>query len=357
MKKKYIIAPLLCVAIIAMTAIAVWGQGSGTRLKRGNEAPKDTLPKIAAAYVADVGKRPVDPFMYTHVIFAFVEFNDDCDKVFIQRPEKLQSLVDLKKENPNLKVIASIGGYRREGFSEMARDKKKRKSFVKSVKHLVDSLGLDGIDLDWEYPTTEDGGHTATPHDDKNYVAFVKDLRKALGKKKLISYYSGNSGAFIDHKGMAPYVDHVHVSGYNISYPKKGSRGGHQCQLYPSSNLGDWSILRSIERHIDLGVPQEKIMLGVPFFGRGRDPFPSYEGCRFFDKHSAGLELKWDEEAQAPYYCDADGDILMGFDDERSLAAKFDFIRANGLQGVFIWNHDEDYPDHRLGETIRRLRK
>lgn len=357
MNKKHIIAPLLCVAVVAMTAIAVWGQTAGTRLKRGGESPNDTLPKIAMAYVEEAWRKPIDPDMYTHLIYAFGGFDDDCDEVLISRPNKLQAFADLKKQNPDLKLMVSIGGSRREGFSEMTRDKKKRKTFVKSVKRLVDTYGLDGIDLDWEFPTTENGGHTATPQDDRNYVAFVKELRKALGKDKLISYYSNNSGLYIDHKGMAPYVDHVHVSGYNLASPKKGQRGGHQCQLYPSKRLGEWSILRSVEKHIDLGVPKEKILLGIPYFGRGRDPFPSYTECRYFDQHDGGLQIVWDEEAQTPYYADKEGNLLLGFDDERSIAAKFDFIRANGFPGVFVWHHAADFPDGRLGKTVERLRK
>ncbi|MDE5871851.1 MAG: hypothetical protein K2H22_07910 [Muribaculaceae bacterium] len=355
MKKRQILTSMLCMAVVAMTAFAVWGQTAGTRLKRGNEGPKDTAPKIALAYVVDAGKRPLDPFMFTHLIYAFGEFNDANDRVVIQKPEKLQAIVDLKKQNPDLKVMVCIGGYKREGFSEMTGDRKKRKAFVKSVKHLVDSLGLDGVDLDWEFPTTENGGHTATPKDDRNYVAFVKDLRKALGKEKWISYYSNNSGLYIDHKGMAPYVSYVHVSGYNLAVPKEGEKGRHQSPLYPSGKLGDWCVSRSIEKHIDFGVPKEKILMGIPFFGRGKAPFPTYVECRLFDKSSDGTRIMWDEEAQAPYYADSSGDLVLGFDDERSIAAKFDFIRANGLSGVFVWNYDGDYFDQRLGKTIRRL--
>ena len=357
MKKKYILTPLLCIAAVAMTAFAVWGQTAGTKLKHGSDSPKDTLPKIALAYVVDAGKRPLDAFMFTHLIYAFVEFNDECDGIVIQHPEKLQAIVDLKKENPDLKVMVCVGGYKREGYSEMTRDKKKRKAFVKDLKHLVDSLRLDGVDLDWEFPTTENGGHTATPNDDKNYVAFVKELRKALGKDKWISYYSNNSGLYIDHKGMEPYVSYVHVSGYNLAVPKEGERGRHQSALYPSSKFGDWCVSKSIEKHIDFGVPKEKVLMGIPFFGRGKTPFPSYVECRLFEQNADGTQIRWDEEAQAPYYADKNGALVLGFDDERSIEAKFDFIRANGIPGVFVWNYDGDYFDQRLGKIIQRLSK
>ncbi len=357
MKKRYFLTTLLSIAIIAVTTLAMWGQTSGTQLKRGGEIPNDTVPKIALAYVVDAGKRPLDANLYTHLIYAFVEFNDDCDGIVVKKPEKLQSLVDLKKENPDLKVMVCVGGYKREGYSEMTRDKKKRKAFIKDLKHLVDSLKLDGVDLDWEFPTTENGGHTATPQDDRNYVTFVKELRKAIGKDKWISYYSNNSGLYIDHKKMAPYVSYVHVSGYNLAVPKEGQPGRHQSPLYPSKKFGEWSIIRSVEKHIDLGVPREKILIGIPFYERGISPFPTYAECRQFNQYTDGLSLQWNDEAKAPYYADKNGDLVAGFDDERSIEAKFDFIRANGFAGVFVWNYDGDYFDQRLGKAIQRLRK
>ena len=108
---------------------------------------------------------------------------------------------------------------------------------------------------------------------------------------------------------------------------------------------------------MDLGVPKEKILLGIPFYGRGIEPFPSYLDCNKFAKYSGDLNIFWDEEAQAPYYLDKNGDLVLGFDDERSIKAKFDFIRANDIPGVFVWNYDSDYDDHRLGKTIEKLRK
>lgn len=356
MKKRNILIAGASIAAVCLTAFAVWSQNP-VKLKKGNEGIADKTPKIALAYVDSRVNTAPDPDRFTHLIYAFTEFNDDCDGVVIDNPEKMQALADLKKKNPDLKVMIGVGGYKKKGFSEMAGDKKKRKAFVKNVKHIIDSLGLDGLDLDWEFPTTEAGGHTATPKDDKNYVTLVKDLRKALGKDKCISYYSNNSGAFIDHKGMMPYVDYVHVSGYNLAVPKEGERLYHQSPLYASKKLGGWCVKSSIERHLGLGIPKEKILMGIPFFGRGKDPFPTYVGCHLFGKYSNGLKPLWDNDAQAPYYEDKNGNLVLGFDDERSIAAKMDFIRANGLPGIFVWHYDSDFEDGRLSKTIQRLRK
>lgn len=356
MRNRSIYTSIAIAAIVGIAAMAVWSNARATTLKKGSEGPLDPTPKIAMAYVEDFRKSIPDPFMFTHLIYSFGEFNDALDGVKIKYPEKLQALVDLKKQNPDLKVLISIGGYQKEGFSEMTGDNKKRKAFVKSVSQLVDSLGLDGVDLDWEFPTTDKGGHTAASDDDRNYVKLVKDLRKALGKKKWISYYSLSNGAFIDNKAMLPYVDYVNVSGYNLVTPKEGERLLHQSPLYPSNKIGLWCIKKSVEKMMQLGVPPEKILVGIPFFGRGKKPFPSYLDCNKIDDYAGDLRPQWDEDAQAPYYEDKEGNLVLGFDDERSIAAKMDFIRANNLPGVFVWNYDSDFDDHRLGKTIKKLR-
>lgn len=357
MKKRNIAVLLLSTIVIAVTTMMVWGESSSDTLQIATQPQKSKSPKIAMAYVEDFRKGMPDPDMFTHLIYSFAEFNDACDGVVIKNPEKLQAMADLKKRNPDLKVILGIGGYKKEGFSEMAGDKKRRKAFVKDVTHIIDSLGLDGIDLDWEFPTTEKGGHTASPDDDKNYVLLVKDLRKSLGKEKQISYFSLPSAAFINHKKMLPYVDYVNVSGYNLVTPKEGERLYHQSSLYPSPTTGTWCVKKAIEKHLNLGVPKEKILLGIPFYGRGISPFPTYLDCRLFSKYSGNLKPKWDNQAQAPYYADEKGNLVLGYDDERSIAAKFDFIRLNDLPGVFVWNYDSDFDDHRLGKTIQKLRK
>ena len=343
------------IAIMAMTAFAASSQTVPSGKPAGRKAPE--RPLMAVGYVESFRPTVPDANMFTHLVYAHAGFNEACDGLVIPNLAKLKQLTGLKKENPELKVEISVASSRRDGFSEMAADKKKRKAFAASVRAVLDSLDLDGVNLDWEFPGTENGGHTATPADSRNYVKVVKDIRKAIGKKKEISFYSFNTGDYIDFKGMVPYVDHVYVSGYNLSVPQEGKPAWHQSPLYPSAKLGQWSVSGAVERHLGLGVPREKLLIGIPFYGRGKSPFPSYVACSAFAKYSDGLQQLWDDEAKAPYYADKDGNLVLGYDDQRSIAAKIDFIRENGLPGLFVWNYDTDYADHRLGRAIERLRK
>lgn len=354
MKSNFITVVMTVVVGTMLTTATAWSQDF---LKRADHSNIDNTEKIALAYVIDNIPDIPDAEIFSHLIYSFAEFNDDCDGVVVANPDKLRMMAELKKKAPGLKVILGVGGYKKEGFSEMARDKKKRRAFVKNVKRIIRSYNLDGIDLDWEFPTIEGGGHTATPEDDRNYVAVVKYLRKALGKKAWISYYSNHTGQWIDHKGMVPYVSYVHVSGYNLSEPIEGKPLLHQSSLYPASKTGEWCVSKVIERHIGLGIPKEKILMGIPFFGIGSPPHPKYVECKNFSKYFPEPLTKWDEDAQAPYFSDENDNLILGYDNERSIVAKFDFIRANHLPGIFVWNYEADYKGNRLGKVIEELRK
>lgn len=88
---------------------------------------------------------------------------------------------DLKKDNPNLQIFISIGGWDAGGaiFSKMVSSSTNRGAFISSLKTFMKTYAFDGVDIDWEYPVVGDrGGDKA---DFINYVTFLEELRSALG--------------------------------------------------------------------------------------------------------------------------------------------------------------------------------
>ena len=313
---------------------------------------KSSTPAIIIADVTYGSTGLPDTTLMTHLSYAFAQITEDFENLEIENPERFAQIAALCAENPRLGLILSVGGPRREGFSEMAGSARHRKAFAKNCRRLMDQYGIDWINFDWEFPGTDKGGHTCSPDDKENYVKLVRDVRKAIGKDRKISFYSNNGAGFMDFPAMMPYVDYVQASGYNLNYPPL-----HQSNLYPSEKCGNWCVDMSVKTHIEKGVPPEKIILGLPFYGRYAGPLTNGKSDEYyyrnFHRWFPDLTYHWDNEAKAPYLADKDGNLMVSFDDPRSLALKCRYVRDNGLAGVFYWAFNRDDSDYTLANTVR----
>ena len=157
-----------------------------------------------------------DPAAVTHINYAFGHVNDTHDGVRIDNEERLRSIVALKKVNPSLKVLLSVGGWGSGGFSEMAANKDWRWCFAAHCRFLVEAFGLDGIDIDWEYPTSSAAGISASTGDTANFTLLMRDLRKALGKKYLLTIATVCDARYIDFRAVMPYLDFVNIMAYDM---------------------------------------------------------------------------------------------------------------------------------------------
>ena len=294
---------------------------------------------VVASYVTSWTDVMPDPFLLTHVNYAFGHVKDSFDGLRIDNVERLKEIVKLKEQNPALKVVLSVGGWGSGNFSEMAADEGFRKSFCADCAKAVKELGLDGIDIDWEYPGEGEGaGISWSPDDKDNFTLLMKDLRAALGKKKLVTLASCCDPKYIDFPAIMDYVDLVNTMTYDMN---EGGSTFH-CALYPSEHTGHWTTDVSVKAHLEAGVPAEKLVVGVPFYGKGER---SYRGGRDFRKIypiPEGYTEMWDEIANAPYVIDADSCFVFGFENERSLKDKVQYIKDNGLRGIMNWDYAGD---------------
>lgn len=295
--------------------------------------------KVVASYVTSWTEVMPDPFLLTHVNYAFGHVKDSFDGLEIDNVDRLKSIVKLKEQNPELKVVLSVGGWESGNFSEMAADRTFRKSFCADCAKAVKELGLDGIDIDWEYPGNGGGaGISWSPDDKDNFTLLMKDLRSALGRKKLLTLASCCDPKYIDFQAIMDVVDLVNTMTYDMN---EGGDTFH-CALYPSEHTAIWTTDTSVKAHIEAGVPADKLVMGVPFYGKG---VSSYKGKRDFGKMYPipdGYTITWDETANAPYIVDEEGNFAFGFENERSLTDKVEYIKANGLRGIMNWDYDGD---------------
>lgn len=293
--------------------------------------------KVVIAYVTSWSTVVPDPTYLTHINYAFGHVNDSFDGVRIDNEARLKSIIALKKAYPYLKVLLSIGGWGSGRFSEMAADVVNRGEFAKDCERVVKEFKLDGIDIDWEYPTNSSAGISATKSDTENFTLLMRDIRKAIGKKKLLTLASVSSGQYIAFDQIKNDVDFVNIMTYDSGNPPY-----HHASLHRSPLSGRTTCAEAVKAHIAAGMPVEKLVLGIPFYGRGNKTdikgFIDYKDLL----NLQGFEQKWDDEAKAHYLVNAQGELVLTFETPESIALKCDYVHGQGLLGAMYWEYAGD---------------
>lgn len=296
---------------------------------------------IVGAYLMGVRNELPDVNLVTHINYAFGHVNETFDGVLLPEGNGLSQVVGLKKVKPSLKVLLSIGGWGSGRFSEMASDPLKRKSFARDCARIVKESGLDGIDIDWEYPGSGLAGISSSPDDRTNFTLLMRDLRASLGKRSLLTIASVCNADYIDFKAVLPYLDYVNVMSYDM-----GTQHTHHAALYRSGYSGHCTADEAVRKHIDAGVPRQKIVMGMPFYGRGVEGYVPYR-----DGASSDMEF-WDDTAKVPMILDSLGNMLFGYENARSIAEKCRYIVSSGLRGGMYWEYNADNATHDLARAV-----
>ena len=344
---------------------------SGIQSGGENDESEELLPakdgRVAIAYVTYYGKAIPDPMLMTHINYAFAELyvKDGVYKGFkLQGNEdRFRQVVALKKKNPNLKISLSFshtvtnednsqGG----GFSALAKSDEYRKAFAKDCRDFCSKWGIDGIDIDWEFPGLSWSGHACDPSVDvENHVLLMKQLRETLGTRYLLTYagYVKNvietdeGRKYIDIAAVDPYVDFVNVMTYDMD-----AAPHHQSALRDKSAYVDCE--RAIKAYTDAGVAASKLVLGIPFYGRiSFDKSPGaidYNKIILLDKNDYKID-NWDSDANVPYVT-YKGTYYCGYDNEKSIAIKGDWIRSLGMKGMMYWDYNADDNQHTLCKAV-----
>jgi chitinase len=292
-----------------------------------------------------------------------------------------KGLFDLAHEN-GVKVMASIGGWSMcKHYPEMAADPVKRQRFVDDCKKLI-AKGFDGIDLDWEYPGSEGMNFTGTPADFTNFAVLIEQIRAAIGPGKLITSCFTASPAKLANSFDWPRVSRTLDYFNMMTYDYNGgwsNKAGHNSPLYdyPGAEVAGFSVDATANAAVAAGIPRAKLNLGVGFYGRGVvtngpaalnaptvkrpetvQPDGAVNTCADFTNWpkdvwdgtpnysavvatTADWTEHWDDNAKVPYK--TKGNFFLSYDNERSVAAKAQYVKDRNLGGVIVWHAAGDW--------------
>jgi chitinase len=317
----------------------------------------------------------------TRINYAFS--NIKGNRMVIGSPVDAQNfatLVSLKKDNPSLTVLVSVGGWLwSAGFSDMSLTHESRSEFIQSVVEFLKQYQLDGLDIDWEYPAMEGSTKHFRPEDTRNYTLLLAELRsrfdieeKPLHRRLYLSIAVGGEHDFIEHTEMdkvQKYVDTVNLMAYDYYEPGSEPITGNQAPLFTNpADPKKISASRSIQDYEQAGVPAEKIVLGVPFYGHAWGQVsdanhglfqPGKKAPNTYARYGnivssmlkQGYTRYWDATASAPYLYNPEKRIFVSYEDPESLTLKCKYVLDHKLAGVMFWDYQSD-PTGTLLDTI-----
>ncbi len=323
----------------------------------------------------------IDARAVTRINYAFANIQDGLMVLGHSNDSaNLAVLAGLRKENPSLTILISVGGWLWSGqFSDVALTQQSRTKFIQSVVEFINLYRLDGLDIDWEYPGMTGAGHPFRSEDRENFTKLLKELRaqfnrekSGTGRKLLLTIAAGAGDDYLAHTEMAEaqkYLDTVNLMAYDYYEPSSGQITGHHAPLFTNPmDPQKVSADASVSAFKKAGVPARKLVLGVPFYGHMWGEVPDsnhglYQSGKPIPNAFApfsliessmlnqGFTRYWDSTSSVPFLYSPEKHVFVSYEDEESLAAKCKYVVAHKLGGIMFWSYFND-SDGKLLKTI-----
>ena len=302
-------------------------------------------------------------------------------KVVVSTSSKLLDIT-AEAHKHGVRVVLAVGGWGVDGFSDAALTAASRKVFIDSLLVAIDKYSLNGIDFDWEYPTSTAGGLIkARPEDKVNFTYLVQETYTALKAKDpsltlSIAVPNGSWAAsnYYEPAKLNNYIDYLHLMSYDMinyaSSTNKIVQSSHHTNMYSSTNSVS-SAENGVKAYSDLGISKSKIVIGVAFYGHGfkvsnagnngmkANTDTSISGNKFtvsyndiVDKYlsDSKYQVFYDEQAKAHWlYGD---NTVISYDSPESIAVKAEYAINNNLCGLMVWQYNQDHKTSILTNAI-----
>ncbi|XP_059609504.1 chitinase-3-like protein 2 [Phlebotomus argentipes] len=321
----------------------------------------------------------IDPHLCTHINVGYVAvvnhtllLDDVLKKVFVQ-------LTALKKINQELKILVWTGGMEDSGFPEMVKDHARRKLFIQSVKSVLETFRLDGIDLDWEFPGGFDRQrqhfsqllHEIRREYQREHRTYLLTVAVAAPRPIIdVAYDVGEINSYADFINVMTYDYHF----YGAISPMTGINAPLFARDNEKGLLAMLNINYTVNYWLERGMDKDKIVVGLPTYGHsfhlanplnhrigspatafgstGVQGFVSYSEVCWFQQNNIFVTTQYDNATCSPFT--TAGTEWISYDDVVSLECKAKWVKDNDFGGVMIYSlNADDYGLHcRRGDIL-----
>ncbi|AZP43474.1 glycoside hydrolase [Rahnella aquatilis] len=338
----------------------------------------------------------VDYSGLTHLNYGFAVVKNGV--VTMHDTDKAPGLIkdlDKRTEAANVAHMISVGGWNnsQEGVFEAATATDAGiEKLANSMVSYMAQWHFDGLDIDWEYPNTE--------AEKNQFTKLIQSLRTKLDAQGLKDdkYYQLSAAVTTNHNNIqfinpavtTPLLDSVNVMAYDI-HGAFDPLTGHNAPLYENSHDEDkdLNVADTMTAYVETwNVPKTKLMMGIPYYGRGWGHVPgtelipglpgmfntgaatvkgAWDDADQFTGTNPWYVLKqklasgeytryWDPESHVPYLYSKTKQEFLTYDDPQSIDEKVDYILDQGFGGAILWDISGDTPEHELGNIVKEVK-
>ncbi|WP_072171024.1 glycosyl hydrolase family 18 protein [Trabulsiella odontotermitis] len=338
----------------------------------------------------------IDFSLLTHLNYGFAVVKDGAVVIHdtVKGPELLRQLAKLTKAH-GVTAMVSVGGWNNSDedvFEKACATDAGVEKLANSMVSFMRTWDFDGVDVDWEYPDNEVSK--------RQFTSLISKLRTKLNDAGFLDdrYYQLSAAVTTNHNNIqyinpvatAPLLDSVNVMAYDI-HGAFETITGHNAPLFANSHDEDplLNVASAMNEYYETwNVPKHKLMMGVPFYGRGWgnvsglevekglpglfvagtatvhgawDEVDEFTGTNPFyvlkqKRESVDYVRYWDDQSKVPYLYSASKKEMLTYDDAESIQAKVDYINEQGFGGAIIWDISGDTTDFELGKIVSEIK-
>ncbi len=236
-----------------------------------------------------------------------------------------------------------------------------KNTFTQNCINLIKQRGANGVNIDFEgLPSTQKA----------NFTTFMQDFCKRIhdsipGSEVSMALYSVDWNGVFDIPNLKNHVDLFIIMGYDYYY-SGSTNAGPTDPLFAFETGYNYSMSKSISYYLYQGVPQNKLLLGVPYYGRqyrttsssipATSSGASYSSTVTYkvartnaSGNYTNANKKFDYNSYTPYYNFVSGgfNYQLFMDDSMSMRERYDIVNQRGLGGIGIWTlgYDDGYTE------------
>lgn len=378
---------LFAVTLLLATALIGTGQAGAEPAPAGKNRP------VIGAYYAGwnsatypVAQIPADRI--THLFYAFSTIENGECVVDDNAAANFAALASLKREHPHLRTLISVGGWGAGGFSDAALTRESRRALASSCLELFFDQyrgSFDGVDLDWEFPVY--GGPTEItdrPADRRNMTLLSQEFRRQLDQRdhRLLLTAALPAGRLqtdgpydpavsFDLSALGRVLDFINLMTYDMGTGFSAvSTFNAPLREVAEDPLGQpmrrWNnVTNAVKFYRAYGVPADKLVLGVPFYGRGFQVTSEGPNHGLYQPYESAFwpggwkdiklllddpewTLHWHPTAATPWLYNAAERKFASFETPESIGIRAKYAKQSGLLGTFMWELSDDDAEHSL---------